>query len=162
MTVVACYDMHGNSVSVAADALIYRPAAYGICIDDGEVLLLRDKRSLALQLPGSVLASGETPAQVVSRAFHAATGQIPWVGPQLLVESLCRVDENGRAWQLSVMYYFLQRPSAAANAPLHPSESANIETIPLAALQRHHLQFGYEAIQVAQLQRNWLPVNFSR
>lgn len=59
MATVICYDVDGNTVSVSPGALLFRPAVYGIFIENNQILLVRDAASNLWQPPGAPLAENE-------------------------------------------------------------------------------------------------------
>lgn len=150
MTTIVCYDSQANPVMVEKEAIFFRPAAYAVYIENNEVLLLHEADTNLLRWPGGILASGETPVQAVSRTYHRLTGIVPRLGPLLHTELLYQVDGNGRAYQLATLYYLLERPSATAISltPIDPNYQPHM--VAITAVQRSQLQFGYQALQVAQ------------
>ena len=148
MSNIICYDVHGNTVPVAADALTFRPAVYGIFIENNHVLLLEQPESGLLYPPGVVLSDNETPTQAIRQLFRQLTGIMPRLGPMLYVEDQYVVDEERRAWQYAAVYYGLERSTAAATLP----ETDAVIWLRLDELDRSRLQFGFEAVQAARLQ----------
>lgn len=148
MATIICYDVHGNRVPVAPEALLFRPAAYGLFMENNQVLLLKHEDTGLWYPPGKMLADNETPAQAVRYTFRKLSGMTPQLGSLIYVEDQYFVDGERRAWQLSVMYYGLERPSAAATL----TESEAMTWVPLDELSRRDMQFGFEAIQAGRLQ----------
>jgi len=151
MSNVDCFDKEGNLVSVPADGVTFRPAVYGIFIEDDHILLLSDPQTGLLFPPGRILNPGDTPLQAIRQDYRRLTGVTPLVGPLLFVEEQYRLDEHGRAWRLSAMYYALERPSTAALTFHVEEDGPQLDMYLLDKLQRHQLQFGYEAIQAGVL-----------
>ena len=147
MTTIVCYDPHGQPVPVAANTLTFSLAAYGICIENNEILLLKDVQTGWMTWPGAMLQVGERPYHVVSRAYHLLTGIMPVVGPLLFMEDLYQVDGNGRAWHLSAMFYWLERPSATSISLNTIDTNHQPQMVPADLVQRSQLQFGYQALQ---------------
>lgn len=147
MTTIVCYDPHGQPVPVAAHTLTFSPAAYGIFIENNEILLLNDVPNGWLTWPGAVLQVGERPYHVVSRVYHLLTGVVPLVGPLVFMEDLYQVDDNGRAWHLLAMFYWLERPSATSFSLSPATANLQPQMIPVDFIQRSQLQFGYQALQ---------------
>jgi len=148
MATILCHDAAGNTFPVAPEALNFRPAVYGIFIENGQVLLQKHPQTLLWHPPGSILAENETPTQAVRHVFRRLTGMTPRMGAMLYVEDQFMMDEDRRAWQFSVVYYALERPSTAATI----SETGKVEWVPLDGLERQQMQFGYEAVQAGRLQ----------
>jgi ADP-ribose pyrophosphatase YjhB (NUDIX family) len=148
MATIICHDVEGNPIPVAQEAVLFRPAVYGILIEHNQVLLQKHPDSTLWQPPGAVLGENETPAQTVRQIFRQLTGMTPRPGPMLFVEEQYVIDGEQRAWHLGVVYYALERPSTASTL----SESGKIEWVALDNLQRQQMQFGYEAVQAGRLQ----------
>lgn len=151
MATVCCYDVYGNAVPVAPESIAFRPAVYGIFIENEHILLLRHPQSELWHPPGSMLAAHETPTQAVRHYFRQLTGMTPILGPLLFVEDQYHIDGARQAWHLSVLYYALDRPTATAATLAELESSAQPDWLPLAELERNQMQFGYEAIQAGWL-----------
>lgn len=147
MATILCHDVHGKTVPVAPEALLFRPAVYGIFIENNQVLLQKHPHSELWRPPGVLLADNETPGQAIRHAFRQLTGMTPRLGPMLYVEDQYVVDGEQRAWHFAVVYYALERPSTAATL----SDSGKMEWVALETLRRREMQFGYEAIQAGRL-----------
>lgn len=151
MNTVRCYDAAGNAVAVAPEAITFRPAVYGIFIENQQVVLLAQPQTNLWRPPGRILQSHEVPTQVVRHTFRQVTDMMPALGPLLFVEDQYRVDEDGRAWHLSVLYYALNRAEVTPTTFTGISPAPQYEWIPLSALRRDRMLFGYEAIQAGRL-----------
>lgn len=151
MNMVRCYDAAGNAVAVAPEAITFRPAVYGIFIENQQVVLLAQPQTNLWRPPGRILQSHEVPTQVVRHTFRQVTDMMPALGPLLFVEDQYRVDEDGRAWHLSVLYYALNRAEVTPTTFTGISPAPQYEWIPLSALRRDRMLFGYEAIQAGRL-----------
>lgn len=147
MTTIVCYDPHGLPVPVAADALVFSPAAYGIFVENNEILLLQNAQTGWLTWPGAVLQVGERPYQVVSRTYHLLTGIVPVVGPLVFMEDVYQVDGDGRARHIPAMFYWLERPPATSFSLTAIDANYTPQMLPVDYVQRSHLQFGYQALQ---------------
>ena len=146
MPPIFCFDDQGSAISIPADQFAYCPAVYGVFIENSRVLLLHNSRTNLKQLPGRLLKPHETPGGVLRQHFQQATGIRPVSGPMLYAEELYRLDEKGKAWQVSALYYILSRPAdSSANLTLSPN-GLEPELMPLSGLSRNQLLFGYEAI----------------
>ena len=151
MSMVRCYDAAGNAVVVAPDALTFRPAVYGIFIENQQIVLLEHADTKLWYPPGRILQSHEVPTQVVRHTFRQVTDMMPALGSLLFVEDQYRVDENGRAWHLSALYYALVRAQITTATFSGLSADPQYEWIPLSALKRERMMFGFEAIQAGRL-----------
>ncbi|HRQ39235.1 MAG TPA: NUDIX domain-containing protein [Chloroflexota bacterium] len=148
MATILCHDISGDVFPVAPEALFFRPAVYGIFIENSQVLLQKHPQTQRWHPPGSVLAVNETPTQAARHVFRRLTGMTPRVGAMLYMEDQYVMDSERRAWQLSVVYYALERPSTAATI----SDTSKVEWLSLNELDRSQMQFGYEAVQAGRLQ----------
>jgi ADP-ribose pyrophosphatase YjhB (NUDIX family) len=150
MTMIHCYDVAGNTVVVPPDKVIFRPAAYGILIENDQVLLTSHSKTNLWHPPGTILEPDETPAQALKQHFRHIAGLTPLVGPLLFVEDQYRLDEDKQAWHLSVLYYVLERPlystMTASDMEMHEAN-----WVRSGELKRPRFQFGYEAVQAGRL-----------
>jgi ADP-ribose pyrophosphatase YjhB (NUDIX family) len=153
-TTILCYDQNGRSAAIPQDEIIFFPAAYGILIENNQVLLQRHPVTDLWRLPGGILAGQETPGQAVRRHFRAVTGMSPLLGPLLHVEEQYLLEREGQGLHLSVLYYALERPAALVAGLINFDHPQRPEWIALDTVDRSQLQFGYEAIQAARLRLN--------
>jgi ADP-ribose pyrophosphatase YjhB (NUDIX family) len=154
MAAIICYDVYGNAVPVASESITFRPAVYGIFVENSQVLLQQQPQTNLWHPPGIVMAASDTPTQVIRHYFRQLTGLTPVIGSLLFVEDQFFLDEERRAWKLSALYYALQRPLNSATVLTESEKSTQTSWIPLADLQREQIQFGYEAIQASKVQLN--------
>lgn len=150
MTMIYCYDRNGTAVAIPPDAVAFRPAAYGLLIENEQILLSTDAHTNLWHPPGHRLEPHETPTQALKHHLHKVAGLTPLIGPLVFVEDQYRVDEEGQAWHLSLLYYALNRPPYST-ITLGDMETSDVKWVRLAHLERSNLQFGYEAIQAARL-----------
>ena len=149
MTTIQCYDEDGRAVSVAPTAITFRPAVYGIFIENEAVLLHHHPRTERWQPPGGILGDTETPFQAVRHHFRNLTGITPLLGPLLYSEERYVLDHERCAWHLSHLYYALDRPPLTASTPAELRGEQAYHFVPLATLRRQDMQFGYDAVQAA-------------
>lgn len=147
MSTIVCYDPQGYPVPVAAATLTFSPAAYAVFIENNEILLLHNEQTGWLTWPGTMLPAGERPYHAVSRVYHLLTGIVPVVGPLLSMEDLYQIDGNGRAWHLTAMFYWLERPSATSFSLTTIDTNLQPQMLPVDYVQRSQLQFGYQVLQ---------------
>ncbi|GJM42366.1 MAG: hypothetical protein DHS20C20_26480 [Ardenticatenaceae bacterium] len=153
MATTVCYDIHGNAIPVAAESITFRPAVYGIFIENSQILLQKQPQTGLWHPPGTLLAASATPTQVIRHYIRQIIGLTPVIGSLLFVEDQYFIDEERRAWKLSAMYYGLERPLSSATALTESEEASQTGWVPLADLQREQFQFGYEAVQAGKLQQ---------
>lgn len=148
MATIICHDVTGNTFPVAPEALLFRPAIYGIVLENNQALLQKEAETGLWHPLGAVLPDNQTPDQTIRHVFRQLTGINPVVKEMLYLEDRYLIDDDRRAWHVATLYYLIERPSATA--PLN--ENSPAQWVPLDALQRHAMQFGYEAIQAGRLQ----------
>jgi len=153
MATIVCYDIHGNAVPVAAESVTFRPAVYGIFIENSQVLLQKQTQTGLWHPPGTILITSNPPTQVIRHYFRQITGLTPVIGSLLFVEDQYFLDEERRAWKLSAMYYGLERPLTTATSLTEEEETTQTQWVPRTDLQREQFQFGYEAVQAGKLQQ---------
>lgn len=134
-----------------SESFNFRPAVYGILIEYDQILLLRDPESQLFCPPGRIVAENEAPAQAVRHYFRRLAEMTPVLGPLLFVENQYR-KENDTFWQLSVLYYAVERPSTASiRFAEDPEAKTQPEWVRLDSLDRTQFQFGYQAVQAGKL-----------
>ena len=65
-------DINGNQYEVPVDQLVWRPAAYGIVVNDDKILLTKQRGKF--HLPGGGIELGEMPEDAVLREIREETG----------------------------------------------------------------------------------------
>ena len=70
--VVTCTDIDGNTFEVMNDQLVFRPAVYGVIIQDGKVLL--SKQWGGYDFPGGGIELGERIEEALVREVKEETG----------------------------------------------------------------------------------------
>lgn len=150
MSTIVCYDVFGQAHPTQVEETEFRPASYGIFIENKHILLIQHEQTGLWYPPGGILDEKETPSQAVRHHFRRVTGMVLELGPLVFVEDQY-VYDAGRAWHLSVLYYALKRPSAASSSISEPISNVTRAWIELDELQREKMQFGYEAIRAGQL-----------
>jgi len=147
---VWCYDALGNGVAVAPERLAYRPAVYALFVEHGEVWLLRHPTTGFYYPPGVILPEHHAPQQALLAHLRRLTGLTLTTGPLLFLEEQYQIDETGKAWHLSAMYYGVLRPSLAVTMPVEADMTTRSDWVSLSDLTREQMQFGYQAIQAAR------------
>ncbi len=72
MNKVICHDIDGKLHKVNVNKLIFRPSVYGVLIEKGKILLLKQK--IGYDFPGGGMELGETLEQTLKREFFEETG----------------------------------------------------------------------------------------
>jgi hypothetical protein len=89
------------------------------------------------------------PEQAIRRYFQQQLRILPDLDTLLWLEERHLVDEDGRAWGLSVLYYGLKRPFETKSIAV--KTGSLWQWVPLADVERTQMQFGYDAIQAGKL-----------
>lgn len=151
MSTVQIFNAYGQMEAVSASDLIFRPAVYGIFIEQDQILMLHNSERGLLHPPGRIVAENEEPAQAIRHYFLELADITPIVGALLFIETQYR-KEDDQAWQLSALYYAIKRPSLASiSFPNEETSKIQPQWFQLDSLERTQFQFGFEAVQAAKL-----------
>ncbi len=106
------HDVSGRTVK-APKEYGWRPAVYGILIEDNKLLFIQPDWDNKYCLPGGSMNFGETPVQALEREFLEETGYKVKVSPQpIYVGSLLFSDsKENKSFQRISMYYEVKRIS---------------------------------------------------
>ncbi len=84
---IECTNLYEEKKLIAKDKLIFRPAAYAVVIDKGNVLLLETKHTGKYWFPGGAVELGETLEESMKRELKEETGI------EIEVEKFLKVNE---------------------------------------------------------------------
>lgn len=128
---------------------IFRPAVYGILIENHYALLQQDAVSGLWRPVGTVLENGQTPLQALCVRFRAVADFSPRPGPLVYMEERRSTDADGSCWRLSHLYYLVHAPSGIATETDAPNGNSpqQVAWLPVHELRRDQMEFGYAAIQ---------------
>ena len=84
---IECTNLYEGKKLIAKDKLIFRPAAYAVVIDKGNVLLLETKHTGKYWFPGGAVELGETLEESMKRELKEETGI------EIEVEKFLKVNE---------------------------------------------------------------------
>lgn len=146
--IVWCQDDAGRLVPVAADALSHRPAAYGLFLEQERVLLQAHPETGLLAPPGVIVESEESPQQALLACFRRLTGLTLRNSPLLHTQEQYRLDDHGRAWRLTALYFRLERPPLTQSMPVEVEVAPELIWVPLKDLTPERLQFGSQAVRL--------------
>lgn len=149
MRQLPCLTTTGALVLIPANEVAFGVAVYGILVENERVLLRRHPETALWQPPGGRLVGRQGPEQGVRSLFRAQTGLVCEPLQRLLLESQHRLDEEGQAWELSVITYQLQR-SRGSTITVPAGGSEQPLWVPVGDLQREQMRTGYDAIQIAR------------
>ena len=147
---VYCCDSSGKIFPIPSDQLLFRPAVYGVLLENTQVLLQAHPQTNRWHLPGGFVEREQAPDQALRQHFRAATGMMPLIRSVVMVDDLFYYDGQ-HGYRLSVLYYLLDRPDSGLVNLIDFNNEARPGWIPLSSLDRADMQFGYDAIQNAQL-----------
>ncbi|MFW6183919.1 MAG: NUDIX hydrolase [Chloroflexota bacterium] len=135
----------------AAGEQIFRPAVYGILIENHYALLQQDAQSGLWRPVGTILEQGQTPLQALCVRFRAVAHFSPSPGPLVYMEERRNIDADGRCWRLSHLYYLVHAQSGIVTETDGPNGdgSQQVAWLPVHELSRDQMAFGYVAIQTA-------------
>lgn len=147
-TVVEGKNIIGNPVELRVESLIWRPAVYGIIINDrGEILALDNTFSFNLELPGGGIEMWESVGEALHREIWEETGL------KVSIEELIHVDDgffitpNENKWHAIRLYYLVRVIGGALRGTIIEDEpSVNPKWINLQQIVPTHFQLGHEAI----------------
>jgi ADP-ribose pyrophosphatase YjhB (NUDIX family) len=71
---IECLTIMGDKKIISSEKLIFRPAAYGVVVHDGKVLLVRIKSSGKYWFPGGAIDLGETLEAAAKREVREEAG----------------------------------------------------------------------------------------
>jgi ADP-ribose pyrophosphatase YjhB (NUDIX family) len=151
MSTIICHDPDGKPVQVAPEALQFRPAAYGIFIENELILLQKQPESGLWFPPGRPLRPQDTPAEAIRHHFRQLIGVIPIIGSFLFVTEQYLVDAAQNAWREAQTYYLVERPPVVETTLPAVGTAVPPEWIRLNDLTRTQMQFGYDAVQAGRL-----------
>lgn len=74
MSTVECNSIKGGKISIPKEKLVFRPSVYGVIINDGKILMIRNKSNGKLFFPGGGVNLGETLLNALKREVIEETG----------------------------------------------------------------------------------------
>ncbi|WP_324716890.1 NUDIX domain-containing protein [Carboxydochorda subterranea] len=108
---VVCRTVRGELRRFPAQTLRFRPAAYGIALQDGQVLVARSHFSGYWELPGGAVAPWETLEEGLAREYQEETG-LPVAVGEFVAFDQGFIAFFQHAFN-SLRFYYLVRPEAS-------------------------------------------------
>ena len=150
-TVVEGENIIGQAVELRVESLVWRPAVYGIVIDDdGHMLALDNTISLNLELPGGGVEMWETVEAALHREIWEETGLKGTINELIHADDSFFLTPNDNKWHTLRLYYLVTATGGALRSTIIDDEPCtNPKWIPLSEIVPSHFQLGHEAIQLA-------------
>ena len=145
---VACSTVRGEVRSFPAQDVRFRPAAYGIAVRDGQVLVARSRFTGRWELPGGAVAPWETLEEGLKREYEEETG-VP-----ITVGEFIGFDQGFIAFfqhPFNSLRFFYRVHAQAAEPRAQPEEVEEVRWVALSELNeanmaRGHYRFLVEAV----------------
>ncbi|HEY8424623.1 MAG TPA: NUDIX hydrolase [Limnochordales bacterium] len=139
---VACITVQGQLRQFPAEALRFRPAAYGIAVRNGRVLVARSRFSGRWELPGGAVAPWETLEEGLRREYEEETGL------QVAVRAFVGFDQGfvaffQHAFNSLRFFYRVEAPDVPARAQL--DEVTEVRWVEVEALSDDNMAPGHHA-----------------
>ena len=141
---IECEAFLGGTKLLPQEKLRFRPAAYGVIVNDGKLLLLTNRRSGKLTLPGGGSEPGELLEQAVRREVMEETGiEIQVEKCVLWSERFFYYDPLDVAFH-GFTFFFQCRPLTLEPIPddqVNDGESEKPRWFPIDSLRAEQFQF---------------------
>ncbi len=106
MTEVECITLNGQTKMIPAERLILRPAAYGVIVQDGRLLLLKMRATAKYHLPGGGIQVEERLEAALKREIREETGiEVERMKLVHFEEIFFYYDPSGRAYHGLHFFY---------------------------------------------------------
>lgn len=125
---VNCKRLHGGEYEVDVEKLRFRPAAYGLAVNDGKVLLGRSAFTDLWDIPGGAIERGETVEQGLIREFYEETGVKP-TPVEILTVRDGFISIWGHPFQSIRLYYRVDVPQTTSFESLSPHEIFDLQWV---------------------------------
>ena len=144
---------NGDKKLISQENIIPRRSAYGVIVENDQILLISLKTSDKLWFPGGVIEEGETNEEAVRREVKEETGLNVEAGALLTeVESYFYYDPLDVAWQQFSHFYLCKAASANLTDFINPDTSDEADKphwVDLSAVKENQMQdYGFEVIKL--------------
>lgn len=107
LKIVTCEDIEGNKFEIEAEKLSFRPAVYGVIIQNEKILLSKQWDGYAL--PGGAIELGETFSESVKREVKEETGLNVEVGELIdCKESFFKLPYKDKCVHSLLLFYLCE------------------------------------------------------
>ncbi|MEW6046578.1 MAG: NUDIX domain-containing protein [Bacillota bacterium] len=137
---VECVTMWGQVRRFPAEALRFRPAAYGIAVRDGQVLVARSRFTGRWELPGGAVAPWEKLEDGLVREYREETGVT------VSVRGFVGFDQGFVAFfqhPFNSLRFFFRVDADAAELRAQKSEVDEVRWMPIAELDEADMAAGH-------------------
>jgi mutator protein MutT len=144
---------NGGKKLISEERIVPRHCAYGVIVENNNILLISLKTSDKLWFPGGVVEEGETSEQAVRREIKEETGIDAEVGELLTeIESYFYYDPLDMAWQQFSRFYLCKASSIDLVEFVNPDtsdEAGKPMWVALDVLKEAQMQdYGFEVIKL--------------
>lgn len=144
---------NGDKKLISEEKIIPRHSAYGLIVENNQILLIGLKTSDKLWFPGGAVEEGETNEETVKREVKEETGVDVEVGEILTeVESYFYYDPLDVAWQQFSHFYLCKAGSTDLDDFINPDASDEADKpvwMDLDTLKEEHVQdYGFEVVKL--------------
>ncbi|MBN1814821.1 MAG: NUDIX domain-containing protein [Anaerolineae bacterium] len=151
---IECESIYGNHTLVPQEELVFRPAVYGIIVNDGKILLVNLRSTDKFCLPGGGVELGEKINDALRREVKEETGiRVAIERFAFFSEGFFYYDPGDTAYH-TLSFFFICRPETlelASDGQINDLEAEKPTWVALDGLGPERFQFcGEEILQVAQ------------
>ena len=155
MQQITCNAFFGGTHVVPLEKLVFRPAVYGIIIDDSKIMVVTNRRTGKLWFPGGGVELGERMETALKREVREETGiEIEVVHFEGFEENFFYYDPLDEAFH-SLLFFYSCTPKTFVPLPSHQvndGEATNPRWVKINGLKPDDFQ-DYGALLVKTLNR---------
>ncbi len=112
MPKIKCRNNFGKIVEISREKFIFRPSAYGLIVQRGKIVTLRNKSNGKIWFPGGGIEVGERITRGLRREIKEETGLDVRIGNLMLArENFFYYQPLDEAYHAFLFFYYCQRRS---------------------------------------------------